>query len=177
MYYKQVENAIDLNLLEYLSSKYSEVAGTDHVSTRYFNAPATLNGTLPEWHITTLGPEDASLVLTSIINNPAFSHIKKLNRAKVNLHKMSAGTSIALHHDRCMSSITVCLTGDYTGGEFNEVGEDGAVINSMWLDKNHACVYHRPDTAESPGHTVSEITSGRRITLQIFVPGNLNRKD
>lgn len=177
MHYKQIENAIDLDLLEQLASKYSDVSKFAYASTAYIKPPATLNGTLPDWHLTPLSVDDRAAVLSCISNNPDFVHIKKLNRAVINVHRMPTGTSIACHHDHCMSSITVCLTGDYRGGVFNELGSNGEVINSMQLDKNQACLYHRPDCALSPGHTVSEVTHGTRLSLQIFIPGDLNKKD
>jgi hypothetical protein len=83
---------------------------------------------------------------------------------------------MAPHSDPCLSSITICLTDEYTGGEFNELDDHNNVINTMRLDKNSACVYYGAGAYTSPPHSVSEITSGNRITLQLFVPDDQHKK-
>lgn len=177
MQYTKIDNVLDADLLEYMYNKYCTVSSLDHVSNNYFNAPATLDGTLPEWHIQPMDKSDKMAVLESLLKrNPTVKGFTKFHRASANAHKMSAGTSIASHSDPCIASITVCLTDDYTGGEFNELDAEGNIINTIWLGKNSACIYYGPDAYTSPPHSVDTISSGNRITLQIFVPGDQHKK-
>lgn len=175
MQYTKIDNVLDTHLLEYMYNKYCTVTAADHISNSFFYPPATLNSTLPEWHIEKMVDSDRMAVLASLRDGQQFKGFKHLARASINVHKMSAGTSIAKHNDPCVLSITVCLTGDYAGGEFNEMDEQGNVLNSMWLGKNSACVYYNPDTYSSPPHSVNTITEGNRVTLQIFVPGDQHK--
>ena len=175
MQYTKIENVLDTHLLEYMHNKYCNVTATDHVSNKFFYPSATLDGTLPEWHIQPMAQSDKMAVLASLQDGRRFKGFKHFHRANINVHKMNAGTSIATHIDPCVLSITVCLTGDYVGGEFNELDQQGNVLNSMWLGNNSACVYYSPHTHSSPPHSVNTITEGNRITLQIFVPGDQHK--
>lgn len=176
MQYTKIDNVLDPNLLEYVYNMYCNVTPLDHVSNKFFYAPATQGGTMPEWHIQPMARSDRLAVLASILSrNTTVQGFKNLQRATANVHKMSTGTSIASHVDPCVLSITVCLTSDYAGGEFNELDEQGNILNTMWLGKNSACVYYNPDGVASPPHTVNTITEGNRTTIQLFVPGNQHK--
>lgn len=177
--YVKCTDAVDPKVLDYIYKKYTSPSVTNIKSSDHYYLPGRQDSSgevLPDFDLCKVDKADILLVLGELRKRKALDNFNMWhNSTAAFVHKLKKGNRLGVHRDPCFASITLCLTDGYTGGDFIELDDEDEIVTTISLSKNEACVYQNPviGYSESPQHYVTEVLSGSRITLQMFIPNQI----